>query len=161
MLEDELDDDEAEDEDEEAELFESSPPHAAMSVVSAAAPPAPPIILRNFFREASSRASSSSAPSRDTSGPASVVMWMTSRSVAYLTTSFAPPVRVDQGPPQARRVATPGFGAENEKGPATSRPSLSSWCGSALLDLDARAGLLELALELVGLVAVDALLDGL
>src|SRR4051794_26659372 len=32
---------------------------------------------------------------------------------------------------------------------------------AGLLDLDARAGLLELALELVGLVAVDALLDGL
>src|SRR3954451_15875370 len=32
---------------------------------------------------------------------------------------------------------------------------------AALLDLDARAALLELALELVGLVAVDALLDGL
>src|SRR3954453_21601597 len=30
-----------------------------------------------------------------------------------------------------------------------------------LLDLDARAGLLELGLELVGLVALDALLDGL
>src|SRR6185295_8896575 len=33
------------------------------------------------------------------------------------------------------------------------------WPG--LLDLDARAGLLELGLELVGLVALDALLDGL
>src|SRR4051812_5911941 len=31
----------------------------------------------------------------------------------------------------------------------------------ALLDLDARPGLLELLLELVGLIALDALLDGL
>src|SRR4051812_2859049 len=48
------------------------------------------------------------------------------------------------------------------------RPVGRRWnCGSraperrALLDLDGGAGLLELALELVGLVAVDALLDGL
>src|SRR4051812_32904865 len=48
------------------------------------------------------------------------------------------------------------------------RPVGRRWnCGSrapergALLDLDGGAGLLELALELVGLVALDALLDGL
>src|SRR3954470_22274288 len=48
------------------------------------------------------------------------------------------------------------------RGPAQ-RPALEKpRCdAAALLDLDARAALLELALELVGLVAVDALLDGL
>src|SRR3954454_5865400 len=106
LLVDELDEDE--DEDEDAPELDESLPHAAMSVVSAAAPPAPPINFRNFLREASSRASSSSAPSRDTAGPASVVTGWTSRSVAYLTTSFAPPVPLDQDPPRARRVATPG-----------------------------------------------------
>ena len=41
-------------------------------------------------------------------------------------------------------------------------PVASRGCAcEALLDLDARAGLLELGLELVGLVLVDALLDGL
>src|SRR4051794_14527066 len=40
-------------------------------------------------------------------------------------------------------------------------PSDSDWRRRALLQLDAGAGLLELLLELVGLVALDALLDGL
>src|SRR3954453_1451066 len=98
MLEDE--DDIEDDEDAEPEL--ESPPHAAMSVESAAAPPAPPMIFRNFFREESSRASSSSAPSRDTSGPASVVVTgRTSRSVGNLaTTAGARPCGI-----RARRLA--------------------------------------------------------
>src|SRR3954463_9203807 len=45
------------------------------------------------------------------------------------------------------------------------RPPANGWTATAsprsLLDLDGGAGLLELLLELVGLVALDALLDGL
>src|SRR5512133_174560 len=41
-------------------------------------------------------------------------------------------------------------------------PRGTAWSGGrALLELDGRAGLLELGLELVGLLALDALLDGL
>src|SRR5512133_1884776 len=57
-------------------------------------------------------------------------------------------------------VALGGLG--RAKGAPAGRPSIRQWAvARELLDLDARAGLLELGLELVGLVALDALLDGL
>src|SRR5947207_15637547 len=48
-----------------------------------------------------------------------------------------------------------------KEGRRMGRPSATAWLSSRLLDLDAAAGLLELGLELVGLVLLDALLDGL
>src|SRR4051794_10189511 len=100
MLEDEDDDD--------AEPELESPPHAAMSVESAAAPPAPPMIFRNFLREESSRTSSSSAPSRDTSGPASVVVTgRTSRSVGNLAPLCGRPTVRDQSAALSRSPQRP------------------------------------------------------
>src|SRR3954451_12791291 len=63
------------------------------------------------------------------------------------------------GAPPARRLA---IGATTREGRPVGAPryGMSAVAGE-LLDLDARAGLLELGLELVGLVALDALLDGL
>src|SRR5215207_8023509 len=45
--------------------------------------------------------------------------------------------------------------------PLDARRSATLRAAAALLDLDGGAGLLELVLELVGLLALDALLDGL
>src|SRR3954452_10090994 len=50
---------------------------------------------------------------------------------------------------------------ETTKGAPRGTPFGHSGCGGALLQLDARAGLLDLGLELLGLVALEALLDGL
>src|SRR3954469_23835631 len=49
----------------------------------------------------------------------------------------------------------------NVRGAAVPPPRVRASRRSELLDLDGGAGLLELALELVGLLALDALLDGL
>src|SRR5215208_5099670 len=47
----------------------------------------------------------------------------------------------------------------NDEGRRGGRPSMRLCPGGGLLQLDGAAGLLDLALELLGLVALDALLD--
>src|ERR687885_1526769 len=54
-----------------------------------------------------------------------------------------------------------GTPPRNDEGRPTGAPRHGCGCRRELLQLDARAGLLELGLELLGLVALDALLDGL
>jgi hypothetical protein len=49
----------------------------------------------------------------------------------------------------------------DDEGPVDSTGPSGNFAAARLLQLDAAAGLLELALELLGLVALDALLDGL
>src|SRR6185436_5329892 len=66
--------------------------------------------------------------------------------------------RCNTGSSTARRSSGGTF-----EGRPIGRPSSRSSCvlRSELLDLDGGAGLLEIGLELVGLLALDALLDGL
>ena len=65
----------------------------------------------------------------------------------------------------AHRIAGRVDGDAQDEGAHDGRPSAKrtagDWRRRGLLDLDGGAGLLELLLELVGLVALDALLDGL
>jgi ribosomal protein L12E/L44/L45/RPP1/RPP2 len=62
----------------------------------------------------------------------------------------------------AARTARPSSRPERRRAPEGAlRSDRGAACAARLLDLDGGAGLLELALELVGLLALDALLDGL
>src|SRR3954454_22417358 len=80
---------------------------------------------------------------------------------------FAPPRRCAPpapAPPSASAAPSPARrdGVETTEGrPPGAPPRAAVLSTASLLELDAPAGLLELGLELLGLVALDALLDGL